>query len=240
MDMNPAPILADIDAAQRRLLERADSIDELRLRQPSTLPGWSRSHVLAHLAMLADSLARQVELAPHDRYIEIYDGGSAGRDAGIETGSRRTAEQHREEFRRALKRIGAAWPTDSEGWQQRVSFRDGVVLDVLLAWWREVRIHLVDLDAGDGYEGWNESLCHHLFGFLAVRLPGSERYRLWANDTGYNYELGSGATTVTITGGIRDLVAWLAGRIPDALPTAEVGGARVPLPVLGPWPSARV
>jgi maleylpyruvate isomerase len=87
---------------------------------------------------------------------------------------------------------------------------------LLLAWWREVRIHSVDALAGTsqevGYETWDDALCAHLREFLAVRLP-------------------DGVAVDDLAGDPRDVTAWLAGRVP-ATPLPGV------LPELGPWPSA--
>ena len=58
--MDPAlESLSDqIDFAAQRLLGTARIIDESDLREPSLLPGWTRGHVLAHLARGADEIGR--------------------------------------------------------------------------------------------------------------------------------------------------------------------------------------
>jgi len=45
-----------IDDATQRLLGTARVIAESDLRQPSLLPGWTRAHILAHLARSADAM----------------------------------------------------------------------------------------------------------------------------------------------------------------------------------------
>jgi maleylpyruvate isomerase len=45
-----------IDVATQRLLDAARVIRDPDLRQPSLLPGWTRAHVLAHLARGADAM----------------------------------------------------------------------------------------------------------------------------------------------------------------------------------------
>ena len=56
--MDPAlqPLSDQIDFATQRLLGTARIIDDADLQAPSLLPGWSRGHVLAHLARGADAL----------------------------------------------------------------------------------------------------------------------------------------------------------------------------------------
>ena len=45
-----------IDDATQRLLGTARLMTDEDVRQPSLLPGWTRGHVLAHLARNADAL----------------------------------------------------------------------------------------------------------------------------------------------------------------------------------------
>ena len=56
MDAAQRRLMDWIDDATQRLLGSARVIAEPDLRQPSLLPGWSRAHVLAHLARGADAM----------------------------------------------------------------------------------------------------------------------------------------------------------------------------------------
>ena len=56
MDAVQRRLMDRIDDATQRLLGSARVIAEPDLRQPSLLPGWSRAHVLAHLARGADAM----------------------------------------------------------------------------------------------------------------------------------------------------------------------------------------
>jgi len=53
----------DAAAALRRLVEAVRTLDDAALRSPSALDGWTVGHVLSHVAMVGDALARQAELA---------------------------------------------------------------------------------------------------------------------------------------------------------------------------------
>jgi maleylpyruvate isomerase len=55
----------------------------------SLLPGWTRGHVLTHIARNADGLRRVLEGAERGETAEQYVGRDAGREAGIEQGARR-------------------------------------------------------------------------------------------------------------------------------------------------------
>src|SRR6266571_2485523 len=45
-----------IDAAVDRLLASASALSDDQVREPSLLPGWSRAHVLTHIARNGDGL----------------------------------------------------------------------------------------------------------------------------------------------------------------------------------------
>ncbi len=156
--------LAAVTAATRAL-------DDDALAGSSDLPGWSRSHVLAHVTAIGEAMARQAERAARDELVEVYDGGAAGREAGIQAGARRTVAEHVAALESLAERLDAAWPAPgSSGWDAPVTYRDGTVADALVAWWRESRIHAVDLDAGIGLDTWPRALGLHLLDFLGVRL----------------------------------------------------------------------
>lgn len=230
--ISPGGLAAAIWRAHARLGGAIDSLTDAQVAEPSRLPGWSRGHVLAHLAGIGAAAARQVEHARLGELVDLYDGGRPARDAAIEAGAAAPAADHVRALRRTTERIdgllrGLA-PTD---WHRPVRFRDGVVLDMVLAWWREIEIHTTDLDLGLDDDGWTAELCDHLADFLAARVPAGTRIVLEAPD-GWVRELGAGEPRV-VRGSRTDLVAWLAGRDPVRPVHADDGAE---LPELGPWP----
>ncbi|WP_344250135.1 maleylpyruvate isomerase family mycothiol-dependent enzyme [Isoptericola hypogeus] len=221
----------DADAALGALIDAVRPLPADAGSAPSSLPGWTLGHVLAHVANVAAALARQAEYAARGEKVAPYDGGKAGRDAAIEAGSVRTTAEHVEALTAARGRLAAAWPdpADRDAWSAPVAYRDGVLADALLAWWREARIHAVDATAGlgdraIGYDSWDDAFRAHLRDFLAVRLPGPQD--------------GGDAAAVELVGDPHDVAAWLAGREPRGAVSAARDGVAVPLPELGPWPSA--
>jgi maleylpyruvate isomerase len=79
-----------IDQATQRVIDVARVITEPDLREPSLLPGWTRAHVLAHLARNADAMRNLLIGARTGRSRPGYASAEA-REAGIEAGSRLTA-----------------------------------------------------------------------------------------------------------------------------------------------------
>lgn len=229
-----------VTAAARRL---DDPTAPGGLAGPSALPGWSRSHVLAHVTAIGEAMARQAEVAARGGLAEVYDGGAAGREAGIQAGARRSVAEHVAALEALAGRLDAAWPAaGSPDWAARVTYRDGTVVDALVAWWREVRVHAVDLDAGIGLASWPPALGHHLLDFLGVRLAddvtvelAGEPDRLVVGPGGLRRPDAPGV--VVVRGALVDVAAWLAGRSPGTDPVALRAGEPVALPPIGPWPS---
>ena len=56
---------------------------------PSRLPGWTRGHVLTHIARNADSFVRLLDAAGRGEVVTQYERGVEGRNADIEAGATR-------------------------------------------------------------------------------------------------------------------------------------------------------
>lgn len=214
-------------------------MDEASVLEPSQLPGWTRGHVLAHLAGISNAMARQLEYARRGETVELYDGGAEGRTKAIELAAGHSLAEHTESVTTALDSALAAFDAlGSDDWQARISYRDGTVLDGGLALWRELTIHASDLGLGYGPETWSRPFCEHLISFLEARVP--ESYKFVLQPTGLpQTSIGSGGTSIAITGMLTDIAAWLAGREPSLgslRATAAADG--VDLPELLPWPAA--
>jgi len=211
-----AHALADSADGLDALLAAVGRLTEADLAGPSPLAGWTRGHVLSHVAGLGGAMLGQTRAAERGEVVPVYPSREA-RDAGIEAGAGRSVAEHLAVLGALREDLVRAWPAAGASlWAAPSGYREGPLSGCLLAWWREVRIHSVDALAGTseevGYETWDDTLCAHLRDFLAVRLP-------------------DGASLADIQGDPRDVVAWLAGRMP-AMPL------RGELPELGPWPTS--
>lgn len=238
--ITPENLLAQLNRAGDAVTAITATLTDPDIKAPSELPGWSRGHVLAHIAGISNAMARQLEYAARGESIELYDGGYEGRTQAIEMAAGHSAAEHRADVSAALERALRAFDSlnGSAGWQQPISYRGGVAFDGGLALWRELVIHASDLDAGRGPETWNRPFCEHLFDFLAARVPEGQRFVL--QPLGLPpVAIGSGARSTAVGGMLTDLAAWLAGRTPtlgSLRATAAADG--VDLPDLLPWPAA--
>lgn len=222
------PVAAVIDA--HRALERlVAGLTDRQVAEASALPGWSRGHVLAHLTDNARMFARLAEHALRGELVAAYDGGVDERNAIIDATAGRSAAEHRAELAAHTTTLETAWSrAGDEDWSRPVTFRNADLAATVWARWREAWIHMVDLELGVGPDDWPEELAGHAIDFLLCRLPEGTRVR--AADVRRQWSFGTGPGTV-VTGRVRDLAAWLAGRTPAVPPVAPEG-----LPVLGPWP----
>ncbi|RJL24428.1 maleylpyruvate isomerase family mycothiol-dependent enzyme [Bailinhaonella thermotolerans] len=223
--MTPDELIARVRAGHRLLIDTLAGLGDDDVRAPSALPGWSRGHVITHLAEHASGVTRLTERANRGEIVEMYAGGRPARDAAIERGASRTAGQLREAVAGAVAAVEAAW-ADTRDWDQYVNFRTGPLLGLVYARWREVEIHLVDLDLGYRPARWSTDFCDHTVRFLAPRVPGGIALTL---DSGERRWVVGEGDPVTARGTAQDLTAWLAGRAPDGRLDGD-------LPELAPWP----
>jgi maleylpyruvate isomerase len=236
--ITPDALLAELHKAADVVASQAGKLTEEDVTAPSLLPGWTRGHVLAHLAGISNAMARQLEFAGRGETVELYDGGFEGRTKAIEMSAGHTLEQHRADVDSALERALRAFNSlDAGGWQAPISYRGGVVLDGGMALWRELVIHASDLNTGRGPESWSRPFCEHLFDFLSARVPDGQRFVL--QPLGLPpVTIGTGNRSTVISGMLTDIAAWLAGREPSlGSLRASAAADDVDLPELLPWPA---
>ncbi|RZT19883.1 maleylpyruvate isomerase [Kribbella sp. VKM Ac-2569] len=219
--------LNEVRAIADQLLAVTADLDDATARADSALPGWSRGHVITHIANFSEAMTRQVDQALQGRLVEVYDGGRPARDAAIEAGADRPAAELRSHVSQAVTTLLASWdkvgPTD---WPLPILHRNSNLSAGLQATWRELTIHTTDLDLGITPTTWSDDFCLHLLDFLRARTPDNTHLILkspthtWDNGTG---------TDITLEGTFTDLTAWYAGR-----PTP--GPITGPTPDLLPWP----
>ncbi|MFH8242510.1 maleylpyruvate isomerase family mycothiol-dependent enzyme [Streptomyces sp. NPDC018321] len=220
--------LESVRDATERLLGAVGKLDNASVTESSRLPGWSRGHVLAHLARNADALVNVLEGRP------MYVSGEA-RDADIERDAPRPLDAQLADVRESATRFqeAAAVPAD---WSRTVELRNGITDSASrlpFRRWVEIELHHVDLGIGYELEDLPAEFTERETDFLAARFAGhpdvvstrlTDGTRAWR--TGREAE----APEVTVTGRPADLLGWLAGRRAGSALTVEGG----PLPALPP------
>ncbi|PPK66804.1 maleylpyruvate isomerase [Actinokineospora auranticolor] len=126
-------------------------LPEPAFRAPSRLPGWSKAHVVTHLARNADALVNLMTWARTGIEHPAY-ASRADRDADIAAGAERLAQVIREDLYAACDRFHTAFHRLSDAeWSATVTHPSG--LQLVAAELPELALfeawhHLVDLDAG--------------------------------------------------------------------------------------------
>jgi maleylpyruvate isomerase len=160
-------LLEQIDRATEQLLGTVSGFTDSDVREPSLLPGWTRAHVLTHLARGADALRNLLVWARTGVETPAYASREA-RDTAIAEGARRGAgELLTDVSAAAMAYRSEALSLSEEAWQVRVHGPDippFPVSDVLLRRLVELELHHADLGAGYRPVDWPA-------GFAAMDLP---------------------------------------------------------------------
>ncbi|RKT11053.1 maleylpyruvate isomerase [Streptomyces sp. 1114.5] len=209
--------LGQVEESTRRLLDTVSGLKPEAVAEPSALPGWTRGHVLAHLARNADSLVNLLTGARTGTDIPQYASNEA-RDAEIDRDAPRPLEVHLADLHASHQRFAeAAALLADESWTAEIRHRTGYLFpahDIPHKRLLELEYHHVDLDAGHSPAQWPQDFAVAQFRKLAANLAGADlpAAELVAEDTEDRAVIGSGAPALTVTGPVRALTAWLSGR----------------------------
>jgi maleylpyruvate isomerase len=203
--------LACVRDATERLLRAVAELDNASLAAPSRLPGWTRGHVLAHLARNADALVNVLEGRP------MYASAEA-RNADIERDARRPLDAQLADLRESTARFQAAGDAPAD-WTRTVELRNGVTdsaARVPFRRWAEVELHHVDLGIGYELEDLPAEFVDREIDFLAERFAGHPEVPSTALVAGAGRTWTTGGAAeggpVAVEGTAADLLGWLAGR----------------------------
>ncbi len=233
------PGLDELTGSTDRLLAAVDELDEAAVRAPSGLPGWSRAHVLTHLARNADAMVNLVRWAATGEETPMYPGGPEGRDADIEAGARRGLGDLRLDLSESAERLLSAFAgMPEEGLDREVATKSSRFAgrDLPLLRIRELEFHHVDLATGYQPAAWSATFVTRTLGQLAplFRTSRDTPVRLLvATDTDGRWEVGGSGPE--LSGPAHALLGWLTGRRSDdldALLTVQPPGA---LPAAPTW-----
>lgn len=147
--------------SHQRLLQSLDSLTDDQCREPSALPGWTRGHVLSHLARNAESHVHVLQCAARGEVGEQYVGGAKARKEGIESHANDSADSLVNAVRRSIYALEGQWAaTNSEGWQGHGVNSAGASIamsDIVFLRWREVEVHHADLALAFTFADWNST-----------------------------------------------------------------------------------
>jgi maleylpyruvate isomerase len=211
---------------------------------PSALAGWTRAHVLSHVARNAEAMMNLLHWARSGEETPAY-ASREQRDADIAAGAQREPSAIREDVVATsdkLAQVVKAMP--AEAWSATIRNAQGVEVPATeIAWMRarEMWIHSVDLDVGASFEDFPRPMLCELVRDVAELLgtrEGVPGVRLVADDQDQVWTIGagSGSDTVSVQAPVADLASWVSGRARSRRVGAHTAdGERTEVPTLPAW-----
>ncbi|MGW0432119.1 maleylpyruvate isomerase family mycothiol-dependent enzyme [Micromonospora sp. NPDC003197] len=195
-----------VERGTELLATQVAALDEPAMTEASALPGWTRKHLVAHVAANADALGNLVHWARTGERTPMYS-SMEQRNADITSGAKLPATQLAAWVTESARNLAVAIGTlSTEQWRAEVVTAQGRTVPATEIPWmraREVCVHAVDLGTGLTFADLPD-------GFLSALLVEIQAKR--------------GLTEVP-DGPLPEVVAYLAGR-----PHSLAG-----VPDLGPW-----
>jgi maleylpyruvate isomerase len=214
------------------LLTTAAALDDQSIRVASLCQGWTRAHVLSHLARNADALGNLVRWAVTGTPVAMYE-SARSRDAEIAAGSSRGAREIFTDLEQSASRFASAAPNLAGPPEHvEVEMRQGrKVLGAQLPTLRllEVVIHHVDLSAGYTFADTDPGFVKRAISNAVQRLSRSAAVPCVTlrGDNADTWSMGQG--TQEVSGTNPALLAWLTRGDTDGLRSQHA------LPELPAW-----
>ena len=221
----PLTHLAELAMAERALAEDLAGRDAEWATAESALPGWTRAHVVGHLAGNAWGMHNLTQWASTGVTTPMYPSTEARADE-IERRSRLPWPELRSDVTESAAKFSDALLGLSEPLAARaVKLGSGApinVVDLASARIREIEIHRVDLAADYTPDQWTDGFTLRTLGeivpFFAAKRDVPVQV-LRAVDTGHCWIVGSQGPD--LVGREANLLAWLLGRPHRALTTSD-------------------
>ncbi len=226
---DPGTLIRQLDRATERLFATVRELDPSTVDDPSLCTGWTRGHVLTHLARNADGTVNLLNWArtgvPTPKYAS-----EEQRDADIEAGAGRPLADQLADLAATVDRLNAAISGMApEDWAAPVGGSGRPAVHTLWTRVREVEVHHVDLAAGYTPVDWPADLVPQL---LAEAVADRTGLAARLVETGTGTVVHDGAASPVISGPAAALAAWLMGRTDGGDLTIEPPG---PLTALSDW-----
>jgi len=237
VDTEISPALDRIQESTGQLLTSAGALTDAQAAGASRLPGWTRGHVLTHLARNAHGFVNLLTWARTGVKTPMYP-SEAARDAGIEAGAGRRAAELTADLRGSSAAFAAAAARLTEAdWAAQVERRGDSfpAREILARRWAELEFHHVDLDAGYQAADWPAAWVAQELPQVAESFAGRPDMppcQLYPDGWAGRLTVGPASPHtpgVAVRGAPWELLAWLSGRAAGS-GLQVTGAAAVPVP----------
>jgi maleylpyruvate isomerase len=202
------------------LLAVVDNLTEAELRAPSELPGWTRAHVVGHLARNAEALTRLATWARTGDETPMYtDREQRARE--IDQSAALPTHVLRADLVDTATTLRTALDDLTTGqWHAQVRSALGRAIPAAEVPWmriREVWLHAVDLGAGATVDDLPAAVVDLLLDDVTGTLTAKDNcpsIEVAPTDRDHVWRLGPAGATTRIAAPAAHLVGWLTGRLP--------------------------
>ena len=207
--------LSGVEPTGQAFIRTVDGLGREELGAPSLLPGWTRAHVVAHVALSGEALAGVLDAVSRHEPVAMYE-SDARRDADIDELALADPAVLRERLLGSRTRfadaVGLMAPEHWTGTFDRLPGGPAwPVVTVVSMRRRELEIHHADLRTSYTRHDWPADFCLELMAALTVDQAASGPFRARATDLGRDWHVG-GEGGPTVMGTAADLGWWLSGR----------------------------
>ena len=219
MDQTRPDHLDAVSDHTRRLVATARGLDDAR--GPTLCAGWSRGHVLSHIARNADGLAALVRSAVDGTGEPMY-ASTEARDADVEAGAGRPVEELADDVEASAAALADQLPRlRPEHAELRLERTPGAFLvkgkNIPFMRLREVVYHHVDLEAGFTFEDVDADLQRAFLDEEVRRLRALDPPPDLTLRTAEGEEWTVGLGTASVSGSRAALLGWLARGLTDGV-----------------------
>jgi maleylpyruvate isomerase len=199
-------------------LRSLDSLDDGAISGPSLLAGWTRAHVVAHVARNADALQNLLAWARTGVETPMY-ANAEQRDRDIAEGAVQAPAVLRDDARETSSRLlAAADALPRSAWARDVRTARGRTVPASEVPWmrcREVWIHAADLASDTTFSDIPTSVTEALIDDVAGGFSSRDdcpSVDLVSTTSGRTWRIGPNCDPVEVSGRSADLLGWLLGR----------------------------
>jgi maleylpyruvate isomerase len=197
--------------AEQAVADLVHRLTDDELAAPSALPGWSRAHVVAHLARNADALVNLLDWARTGVETPMYPSREV-RDADIAATAARPPAELRADLAAAVARLAeAARSLPADAWTSQVRTGQGQPVPASAVPWmraKEVWVHGTDLCAGLAFADLPPAFCAALVDEV-LGLFASQGQSPDATVVATDVDRAWGAGTSEVRGPVAAVAGWL-------------------------------